>query len=101
LRQAAQSAGRPTLVAGAGASSISVDGLEIFYEHVQDGNYEIWTARRPSLGEPFGAATKLVIQNIPSNYGDPELSPDGKDLYFSWFQSGYSIYVIHREPAPL
>lgn len=63
------------------------DELEIFFSSARppgsDANLEIWTARRRTTAEPFGAPTRLDgAFSGPGNDWPTWISPDACDFYF-------------------
>lgn len=68
-----------------GDAEVSSDGLTIYFTSDQTGALgyrDIWSATRPSLGEPFGASERLEASSSSSNERDPSVSTDGLHLYF-------------------
>lgn len=67
-------------------SSISTDGLVLFF---QDDNLDIWLTQRKTLEDPFEPAVRLPSQiNTSRVEGAPFISSDGSTLYFSSNNSG-------------
>jgi hypothetical protein len=64
---------------------LSTDGLELFWEHEEsDGTVRLWSSRRDSADAMFPPGAQLVIPGVTSSaHGDPEISADGTELYFS------------------
>jgi hypothetical protein len=96
------SAKAPKFSAGAfgdTAPTLSQDGLELFYErHPMPGLSEIYRAQRANLDEPF-ESSELEDLMPGMVLGDPELSWDGRTLYFTvLIGAGYRIYAATREP---
>jgi hypothetical protein len=60
----------------------SSDGLELFFETTRDGIGRIYVARRPGLDQPFSAPQLVPELNGNFHAGDPELSRDGRTIYF-------------------
>ena len=59
------------------------DELEVvFARRSGAGVYDLWTARRPSLAEPFGDPELLATVNSVNSDMWPTLSPDGLRLVF-------------------
>ncbi|MBI3854023.1 MAG: PD40 domain-containing protein [Verrucomicrobia bacterium] len=88
-------------------SSISTDGLTIFFESDRPGGsglVDIWTSTRPTAASPWGAPVNLGAPvNSASDDGSPRISPDGLSLYFGSFRAGGAgsgdIWVATR-PTP-
>lgn len=81
------------------APTLSRDGLELFYErHSAPNVSEIFRSVRPSLGVPFTTSERVNLTSYPQ-VGDPELSYDGRTLYFTvLLGDGHRIYYATREP---
>jgi len=79
--------------------TLSTDGLELWWEHhAGDGSSSIYYSRRDTVTEPFPSGGKLTIPGVTFSSGDPEISADGTDLYFTELQGGdYKIFVTRRE----
>lgn len=80
---------------------LSSDGLELFWEHeFTDGAVRIMYAKRDTATDAFASGTVLTIPGVSSNnYGDPELSADGTELYFTdQGAGGLRIFVTRRDP---
>jgi RNA polymerase sigma factor (sigma-70 family) len=69
------------------APNISADGLTLFFSSNRSGglgNWDIWSASRPTRNAPWGAAFNLgPVVNGPLYEWQPSLSSDGKKFYFS------------------
>jgi hypothetical protein len=82
--------------------AFSADGLTIYFGSERpggSGESDIWTATRPNLGAPFGAATVVPGINSPVDEFPSWLSPDGCRLYFSSERAGVEdIFVASRDP---
>jgi len=78
------------------APAIRSDGLELFFENLSSSTYVMMRTERDSLADDWRPPTLFSLPNFP-HMGDPELSADGRDLYFT---SGapIRIYVVHRDP---
>jgi WD40-like Beta Propeller Repeat len=67
------------------ASTLTGDGLTVYFTSNRPGGVggsDLWTAERPSLGEPFQAATLVSNINSTADDSDPVPSQDGLELYF-------------------
>ncbi len=82
--------------------AFSADGLTVFFGSERAGGageVDIWTAKRPALGAPFGAAS--VVSELNSAVSDYPgwLSADGCRLYFGSDRSGGGdLFVATRPP---
>jgi len=68
-----------------GDVTVSTDGLEIIIQSNRPGGVgdrDIWYANRPSTGVPFGPPENLAVLNSARDDVSPELSRDGRTLYF-------------------
>ncbi len=81
---------------GETAPTLSADGREMFYEDSTAVNFETWRAVRTALDQPFTGAVFTVAGFV--RIGDPELSPDGQNLYFTALNPLLQLYVVHRDP---
>lgn len=72
--------------------SISGDGTELFFASQRtggEGNFDIWTATRDSMHEPWTNAENLgPLVNTSAMDGSPDISSDGLHLYFNSERSG-------------
>jgi serine/threonine protein kinase/Tol biopolymer transport system component/tetratricopeptide (TPR) repeat protein len=88
-----------------GFSSISGDGLELYFSSGRSGGYgmcDLYVTHRATRTSPWGPATNLGPKvNGSSDEGMPSVSSDGLELYFSSKRLGgygfYDIYVSKRE----
>jgi len=89
---------------GDGASSISADGLELYFESDQPGGYgdfDLYVATRESTEDDWGPAVNLGPR-LNSWYGEymPGISADGVTLYFSSNRPGghgnFDLWVTKR-----
>lgn len=80
--------------------TLSQDGLELLYAH-HSALYssEIYRATRSSLAEPF-TMSELVELSSGTDLEDPELSFDGRTLYFTSLNGAghYEIWFATRTP---
>ena len=84
-----------------GDTSISTDGLELFFEGRRPDGYgkgDIYVSTRATTGDPWGEA---VILGPPVSGSDwdttPDISADGLTLYFTSTRSGsWDIWVTTR-----
>jgi hypothetical protein len=78
--------------------AISHDGLTLFFVEFLAGVYEIRVATRPDRASPFGAP--LSFPELAGGVGEwgPELSADGRTLYFYRYIAGQAdMFTIHRD----
>jgi hypothetical protein len=65
--------------------TITADGLELFFDSYRNGPAAIFTATRPDTGSPFSGLTELTELPMVTNgtaAGSPEISADGRTLYY-------------------
>jgi Tol biopolymer transport system component len=68
-----------------GRSTLSSNQLGIIFASTRDGGrggFDLWTATRGSVDEPFGDVENLGELNAESSEFDPFLSEDGRELLF-------------------
>jgi len=73
---------------------LSPDELDVVFSRRTGGLYDLWTARRPSIDEPFGAAALLTSVNSVNNEIWPALSPDGLVLMFDADRTTPGVFRI-------
>jgi Tol biopolymer transport system component len=76
-------------VAGSNLASptLSHDGLDIYFSSDRpggSGGYDIYTARRPALDQPFGPVTRVVELSSARDDGGVDLTPDGATMYLNY-----------------
>jgi hypothetical protein len=97
----------PTLVTGLASdttdvhgSSLTGDETEIYFSCVLQGEgyYHIWTSTRAARNAPWNTATMVAELYSAYNEQDPDVSPDGKTIYFASDRlgAGYQLYVSQR-----
>ncbi len=87
------------------ASSISTDGLTLFFDSNRpggSGSYDIWTSTRSTASSPWGPPVNLGSPvNSASADGDPRISADGLSLYFDSARGGgvggIDLWVVTRQ----
>ena len=88
--------------------SLSPDGLELYFDSSRPGglgDWDLWVARRASLSAPWEPPANLGSPfNSVQGDGTPQLSRDGRTLFFSsWRPGGFGksdIWVMtRRSPA--
>jgi WD40-like Beta Propeller Repeat len=80
--------------------SLAPDGLTLFFasNRASDLDMELWVATRASTAVDFGAAESLVALNSTGQELDPQLSPDGSELFFSSSRAGnFQLFRAVRE----
>jgi Tol biopolymer transport system component len=83
--------------------SLTGDELQIYFSCVRQGEatYHIWTSTRDSRDAKWNVAT--MVDDLLSAYNeqDPDVSPDGKTIYFASDQSGegYQLFVSQQTPT--
>jgi hypothetical protein len=66
-----------------GAATLSSDNLEIFFNSDADGKFRIYRAQRSATGGTFSAPTVVSELDGPGiATGDPDLSADGRTIYY-------------------
>ena len=79
--------------------SPSVNGLEVFWEHLEDGgdDWDLWTATRTDPGDPWEDPTVAPVLSTDSGERDPWLVPSGDRLYFASDREGqWDLFVAER-----
>lgn len=81
------------------APVVSDDGLELFFDSYRTGPDVIYRAIRTSTNDPFSAPIALTeLDPNALGAGSPELSPDGRRLYFDHSDgTQIDIYVATRD----
>ena len=93
----------PKPVAGIERSSefypvVSADELELYFRSDDEGNPDIWVARRSDRDRPFEDASILAEVQHPSDDNPGSLSADGLTLYFGSSRSGnFDMYQAVRK----
>ena len=88
-----------------GAVSISADGLALFFISDRPGGYglhDIWVTWRATLLAPWSTPVNLgPTVNSSSREGSPEISSDGRELYFDdvglpvWYKvDGFDLWKV-------
>lgn len=83
-----------------GGPTVTADGLEMFFDTYRNGPAAIFRATRPDTGMTFSALTELTeLPMVPGGTaaGGPEISADGRTLYY-WIQVGgqLDLYTATR-----
>jgi Tol biopolymer transport system component len=80
--------------------SFSEDGLTLFFSsnRADGSNMDLFVATRPDIGASFGAPQPLEDLNSGVEDLDPQLSPDGLELFFSSDRAGaFGIFRAVRQ----
>lgn len=82
-----------------GYPSISPDGLELYYV-LTGGDLDIVVARRPDRQSPFSAPELIAELDAASN-SDPQLSGDGRTIFFTSDRDGdWDVWAATRDCLP-
>jgi len=83
--------------------SLTEDELEIYLSCARQGeaSYHIWTSTRTTKDAAWSAATMVNDLVTAYNEQDPDVSPDGKTIYFASdrYGEGYQLFVSQRTPT--
>jgi len=66
------------------APTLSADGLEIIFSSARGGSSHLYTARRPTLDQPFAAPTAMPEVTSTMDDVGSRLAPSGRTLYFNY-----------------
>jgi Tol biopolymer transport system component len=69
------------------ATTLSHDGLELFFASDRaggPGGFDVYTATRTAIGQPFGPATLVMSLSSPMDDVGLRLTPDGQTMYFNY-----------------
>jgi len=88
------------------ASSISADGLTLFFDSARPGGLgglDIWSSTRSNAAAPWNIPVNLGPQiNSTDDDGEPRISADGLSLYYGSTRAGglgdVDIWVVSRSP---
>jgi hypothetical protein len=84
-------------------ASLTGDETEIYFSCVLQGEgyYHIWTSTRAARNAPWNTPTMVAELYSAYNEQDPDVSPDGKTIYFASDRSGpgYQLFVSQRTPT--
>ncbi|HKO94466.1 MAG TPA: hypothetical protein VJU61_25105, partial [Polyangiaceae bacterium] len=87
-------------------SSLAPDGLTLFFASNRgpdltvesELDMDLWFAQRPNISADFGAAESLAALNSTGEELDPQLSPDGLELFFASSRAGnFQLFRAVRE----
>ena len=70
------------------APRLSSDGLEMFWTDWNGGDYDIWTARRDTVSDPWEPGEAVQDINSLREENAAVLSPNGLELVFGSWRSG-------------
>jgi Tol biopolymer transport system component len=78
--------------------SMNKEELDLYFTSPTGGQNDIWVARRTLTSDPWGSGALVTEVSSPQNDEDPEVSPDGLNLFFSSDRGGdgMHLYVSHR-----
>jgi hypothetical protein len=87
-----------------GRATLSGDELSIIFPSDRPGGggaIDLWIATRPDTSAEFGPATNLAAVNSTGDDLDPNLTRDGRELYFASNRRGQSeLWLATRDCAP-
>ncbi len=99
----------PTLVSALNTSAsdtgahLAADGLTVHWVSYVSGNWEIYSATRPTRVAPWNAPVLETVLNDPAVENEPHLAPDGLSLWFGSMRTGtagsFDIMVSTRASA--
>jgi Tol biopolymer transport system component len=72
-------------------AQLSPDELTVYFASSRSGDaggWNLWTATRPALGQPFARVTALSQVNSSSDDSDPSVTADGLTLYYTKAEGG-------------
>jgi dipeptidyl aminopeptidase/acylaminoacyl peptidase len=102
---AGQPFGMPQVVTGLRGDAFDVqdpsmnkEELDLYFTSPTGGQNDIWIARRTLTSDPWGSGALVSELSSPQNDEDPEVSPDGLNLFFSSDRGGdgMHLYVSQR-----
>lgn len=76
-----------------GRVALSRDGRRVFFTSDREGGqgeHDIWTAARPSVGDPFGPAVNVAELNGGGSEIDVFLAGDDREIFFASTREGAS-----------
>jgi Tol biopolymer transport system component len=80
--------------------SLTADGLALYFASGRDmGSNDIFRATRATTSQRFGTPQPVAQLNSVDDDRDPQVSPDGRTVYFSSNRNGgdYEIYVSTQD----
>jgi Tol biopolymer transport system component len=80
--------------------SLAPDGLTLFFasDRAAELDMDLWVATRANTAADFGAAESLDALNSTEQELDPQLSPDGSELFFASSRAGkFQLFRAVRE----
>jgi hypothetical protein len=102
---AGQPFGTPQVLTGLRGGAFDVqdpamnkEELDLYFTSPTGGQNDIWVARRTLTSDPWGSGALLTEVSSPQNDEDPEISPDGLNLFLSSDRGGdgMHLYVSQR-----
>jgi hypothetical protein len=78
----------------------SPDGLELVFQSERAGSFDLYRARRATLGEPFGMVESLTALNSAVDDENATFSPDGLTIYFTTTRMGASLLYRATRTQP-
>jgi len=92
--------GTPQVVTGLRGDAFDVqdpamnkEELDLYFTSPTGGQNDIWVARRSLTSDPWGSGALLTEVSSPQNDEDPEISPDGLNLFFSSDRGGDGMHL--------
>lgn len=76
--------------------TLSPDGLTLYFSSDRRGNRDIYMARRPARGSPFGPPLPVEALNSAAVEDDPSISHDGLALCFTSQRGPSGLWVSQR-----
>ncbi|MBK8975618.1 MAG: PD40 domain-containing protein [Planctomycetes bacterium] len=70
------------------APHLSIDGTTLHFASYVSGDWEIWSAKRPARGMPFGPATQETALGSTSTDSGPFLAANGLEIVFESLRTG-------------
>lgn len=90
---------QPPLEIASGATGTE-DRLEIIYRAYDGGSDDLWIATRPTPEDPFDPPARLALSSAGSADWCPELSFDGRELFFTSSRDGTTRIYRATRPTP-
>lgn len=78
-----------------GGSWIAGDGLTLYFSDDRTGATRLYVATRATVEQPFESPTLVPGLEMREGWG-PELSEDGREIFFGWFVSELDVYRATR-----
>lgn len=71
------------------------DGLTLYFTDDRTGATRLYVTTRATVGQPFEAPTLVPGLEMREGWG-PELSEDGREIFYGWFVSDLDVYRATR-----